>query len=788
MIRMTLASIALLGLAAPSAAQPDYPVACRVMDELVEDVDSADFDLDGLADLVIFDRGRITILRGNGDGTFETWQEIDEFLVQGGFVRDVDGDGDPDIVAVAHGPAELVAWRLEPDDTFAPFATSPTSITILGGFSPADLDGDGDLDVVYTHAGTLDIITRLGNGDGTFGPESAAASDRAYRALDVADVDADGRDDVVLGSHWTDEFELRLALPGGALGGPTILSSQLGPFGSTSGDFDGDGTIDLLLVHETAPHARLLLGIGDGTFVDAGEIASSRYAYDYQAVDADGDGDLDLVSLGFERIAVHLNSGTGEFTLGASSFGWGARVHPVELNGDGQLDVVTHGFEAACVHLSAGGGGFDQNWEAATPEWFAERVAVGRASLDGYDDVAIICDQNSLVAAYHGGPDSVTLDQTFPVSEATDLLWSDLDGDGDDELIVAESDAHRVAVFWNLGGFLANAETFPVAPLPFAVAVGDVNEDGRPDILAASRSLNVLSVLLAVDGDTFADAIDVPSMAVPTDLALADANGDGHLDAIVAGASGVYVHFGFGDGVLSSPAHPFSTSTTSIDAGDLDGDGRAEIVATGASYPLIVLRSTGLTQFTVELQPALAGAQSLRLADLEGDGALDLVFAIENDRLVAVHAGNGDGTLAPAAHYLARSPRSIDVGDVNGDGALDLAAIDWSSSTERALTVLPRFTTVVGDPPQFLRGDTNQDGAVDIADPVELLGQLFSGISTTCVEASDANDDGARDVADAVYLLSALFAGGTVPPTPYLICGIDPTTDLLSCTFHSACP
>lgn len=788
MIRMALVSIALLGLAAPSAAQPDYPVECRVMEELVEAVDSADLDLDGLADLVIFDRGRITILRGNGDGTFEPWQELDEFLVQGGFVGDVDGDGDEDIVAVAHGPAELVAWRLEPDDTFAPFAMSATSITTLDGFSPADLDGDGEIDLVYTHAGTLDIITRLGNGDGTFGPESAAASDRAYRALDVADVDADGRDDVVLGSHWTDEFELRLALPGGALGGPTLLSSQMTPLGSTSGDFDGNGTVDLVLVHETAPNARLLLGVGDGTFVDTGEIASSLYAYDYQAVDADGDGDLDLASLGFERIAVHVNSGTGEFALGASGFGWGARLHPVELNGDGRPDLVAYLPELACTHLSTPDGGFGQNWEAATPEWFAERVAVGRASRDGYDDVAVICDQNSRVATYHGGPGSVTLDQTFPVNEASDLLWSDLDGDGDDELLVAESDAHRVAVFWNLGGFLAAPVTFPVAPVPFAIAVGDLNEDGRPDIVAASRSLNVLSVLLALDGDTFADAIDFPSMAVPTDLALADTNGDGHLDASVAGAAGIYVHFGFGTGVLASPAQPFSTSTASLAAGDLSGDGRAEIVATGPSYSLVIVRSTGTTQFVVEPQSSSEEAQSLRLADLEGDGALDVVFALESDRLVGVHTGNGDGTLASPTYYLARSPRSIDVGDVNGDSALDVVAIDWSSSTDRALTVLPRFTTVVGDPPMFLRGDTNQDGAVDIADPVELLGQLFAGISTTCVEASDANDDGTRDVADAVYLLSALFAGGTVPPTPYLICGMDPTVDLLSCSFHSACP
>lgn len=70
--------------------------------------------------------------------------------------------------------------------------------------------------------------------------------------------------------------------------------------------------------------------------------------------------------------------------------------------------------------------------------------------------------------------------------------------------------------------------------------------------------------------------------------------------------------------------------------------------------------------------------------------------------------------------------------------------------------------------PLFIRGDANGDGAVDIGDPIAILGVLFQGDPLgTCMAALDGNGDTALDIADAIYLLSFLFAGGTPPPAPY---------------------
>lgn len=82
----------------------------------------------------------------------------------------------------------------------------------------------------------------------------------------------------------------------------------------------------------------------------------------------------------------------------------------------------------------------------------------------------------------------------------------------------------------------------------------------------------------------------------------------------------------------------------------------------------------------------------------------------------------------------------------------------------------------------FVRGDANDDGAVDIADAIHTLGFLFSGgPAASCPDAADANDDGTVDIADAVAVLGHLFSGAGPLPSPFPAAGIDPTVDALSC-------
>ena len=93
------------------------------------------------------------------------------------------------------------------------------------------------------------------------------------------------------------------------------------------------------------------------------------------------------------------------------------------------------------------------------------------------------------------------------------------------------------------------------------------------------------------------------------------------------------------------------------------------------------------------------------------------------------------------------------------------------------------FTTAL----PFERGDANADGTVDISDPIFILGALFGGNpGPDCDKSADVNDNGAIDVSDAVYLLHFL-AGSRAPPPPTIECGVDPTSDALTCAEFGAC-
>lgn len=89
--------------------------------------------------------------------------------------------------------------------------------------------------------------------------------------------------------------------------------------------------------------------------------------------------------------------------------------------------------------------------------------------------------------------------------------------------------------------------------------------------------------------------------------------------------------------------------------------------------------------------------------------------------------------------------------------------------------------------PEFVRGDNNGDGNIDISDPVRLLDALFSGNPLDCESTGDANDDGAVNIADAVAALGAIFGSGSGFPAPNT-CDVDPTADTLTCNSYPPCP
>jgi len=301
---------------------------------------------------------------------------------------------------------------------------------------------------------------------------------------------------------------------------------------------------------------------------------------------------------------------------------------------------------------------------------------------------------------------------------AHSVAVADLDGDGMLDLVVAngcqDTDCQNGTLSVLLGngnGTFQAAVTYSTGAYgATSVAVGDVNGDGIPDLVAANACLNlnqqgtecegygVVSVLLGNGDGTFQPAVTYSTGAYSAiSVALGDLRGDGILDLVVANYAGdsyeagsASVLLGNGDGTFQ-PAANYPTGgqvADSIAIADVSGNGVPDLIVAnqvqsngGQEGYVGVLLGNGDGTF----QPAVAydsggtNSESVAVGDLRGDGILDLVVAdgYDSDNVVGVLLGNGDGTFQPAVTYLLKglANRGVAIGDVNGDGIPDLVVI-----------------------------------------------------------------------------------------------------------------
>ncbi len=88
---------------------------------------------------------------------------------------------------------------------------------------------------------------------------------------------------------------------------------------------------------------------------------------------------------------------------------------------------------------------------------------------------------------------------------------------------------------------------------------------------------------------------------------------------------------------------------------------------------------------------------------------------------------------------------------------------------------------------EFIRGDYNDSGGVNIADSQAILSYLSGGAEPSCFDSADANSDNSVDIADATWILNWLFSGGPAPASPFPSCGADPSPDSLRCDSFQPC-
>jgi hypothetical protein len=232
--------------------------------------------------------------------------------------------------------------------------------------------------------------------------------------------------------------------------------------------------------------------------------------------------------------------------------------------------------------------------------------------------------------------------------------------------------------------YYPNGHTYPGSRSfdPWSVAVSDVNGDGKPDIITGGGA--VVSVWLQGTSWGYWGYAEYLIPAQPgflyTKVAVGDVNSDGKPDIVAAAGTEVDVLLNTGSGTFAA-AQPYGVAAGSIAValGDVNGDGTLDIVTTGSTSSVSVLMGNGDGTFGAVQNYAVAGTpSSVALGDFNADGTLDIVATSGTELDVLLN--NGDGTFG-AAQAVGPAGSSVVVADFNNDGLPDLAQVDGSGTS-----------------------------------------------------------------------------------------------------------
>ena len=337
---------------------------------------------------------------------------------------------------------------------------------------------------------------------------------------------------------------------------------------------------------------------------------------------------------------------------------------------------------------------------------------------------------------------------SYPAPRSSASVVTDLNGDGEPDIVVSNDAADTVSVLFGDGqGGFGSPTTFPLnggSYSTYTIAAADLNGDGKPDILAADGNDAAVTVLLNDGQGNLGSPTNYSDGTVAYTgyaIAVADLNGDGKQDVVAADSytGTISVQLGDGQGGFgAATTRTVSSSTKGVAVADVDGDSKPDLVVTNTGT-VSVLLGDGQGGFgapgSYTTGSNANNGMLPAVADLNGDGKPDIVVPNRDDGTVSVLLNNGDGTFAPQTiETVGGNPIGDVVADVNGDGKPDIIVSQYNSISvllgDGDGTFQPQATFAAGTAGTYLdtitAADVNGDGkpdlvASDYAGPVSVL-------------------------------------------------------------------
>ena len=629
-----------------------------------------------------------------------------EYVVDGSFgqassvyATDMDGDGDVDIVGAAHLHDDISWW--ENDGT--PNNANWTEYLVDGSFNGAwsvyatDMDGDGDVDIVG--AAINDDHISWWENDGT--PDNSNWTEwnvdsyfNGANSVYATDMDGDGDVDIVGAARYAHDISWweNDGTPNNYSWTEYVVDGSFGNASSVyATDMDSDGDVDIVGAAINDDHISWWENDGTPNNSDWTEHsidASFDGANSVYATDMDGDGDMDVVGAAkddndiswWENDGTPNNSDWTEHSIDAS-FDYAHSVYATDMDGDGDMDVVGAAYN-----------GHDISW---------------------WENTSITPSLPTITTEY-------SVDGSF--NGAISVYATDMDGDGDVDILGAAKDGNDISWFENDGTPNNSSWTEYLVDGSFngarSVYATDMDGDGDVDILGAAADADDIAWWIN-DGDPKQNSWTKYKIDNNFDGAYSvyatDMDGDGDIDVLGAAQVGDDISWWENDGTPNNADWTEYTvdgsfnEARSVYATDMDRDGDVDILGAATTDDDIswwendgTPNNSDWTEHSIDA--SFNGAGSVYATDMDGDGDMDVVGAAKDDNniswwenKVAVVSGNAgfrmlSSPVAGTIYDELLAPFWIQ-GMTNGDTESGTANVWTYNAGTSAWTSLSNLTT-----------------------------------------------------------------------------------------------
>jgi parallel beta-helix repeat protein len=804
-------------------------------------ITTADFNSDGYPDLAVGNNGAgagttTSVFINNGNGTFATKADYTTGTSPQGITSaDFNGDGKPDLAVVNNTSLTISILMNTGTGTFAAkvdYATGTSPKDITAG----DFNGDGKLDLAIASFSSV-ISVYINNGSGIFAAKVDYAAGTSPRGITADDFNGDGTLDIAAANSSNTSMSVFINNGNGTFATKADYTTGTTPFGVVSADFNNDDFPDLAFANNGSTSVSVFMNIVSGGFnsstttqfspkaavisdsgkvgllvqgasssdnifqaqdstgkllasidgvgrltVSGGSVYQAQLAQDQQlafatkvdytsgtspnsidAADVSGDGKPDFVTTnsGSALASVFINSGLGSGQFGASPPTATTKVdyttgngpggaNLADVNNDGKMDMLVSNYNSTTVSVfinnSNGAGQFGASPPTANPVKVDYATGTNPFTKkttdingDGYADI-IVSNFNgggagtvSVLRNNGNGTFAAKVDYSIGTA-ARGLAISDVNNDGKPDVVVTNESANTMSVLLNIGSgaFAGSVTTYATGTTPYAVDMADVNNDGFPDALIANHGTTTASVLLN-DGDgTFATKVDYTVGSAPNTVNAADMNNDGKPDMIVGNGTSNTVSVLLNDGTgafVSKSDFAVATGPAGVAVADVNGDGKRDIMAVGygAGGVSILINAS-----TAKADPTTKGTLSVTTAD-RGSGGLYI-----------------QGSLDQAADYLV----------IQDSTGTDLLSVD-SAGTLTASQLIVTGDAILGKTSVSLAGTATVNGVCQSGSDIDAA----TGVTRQLVACSAAPND----YAEMYPTETNVEAGDIVATTPNLL-------------------